>query len=130
MTPQRMELVRLIGASDGHPSALQLHSLIQQRFPTMSQATVYKTLALLRDMGQVQEIGLRDESRYDGSRPTPHPHLICTHCGRIADGDLELEPATIRRLERRSGFRDLRPQIMFHGLCPTCTQSGDGNRLA
>ncbi len=121
MTPQRMELVRLIGASDGHLSAAQLHTRIKRRFPTMSHATVYKTLALLRDMGQVQEIGLHDESRYDGNRPGPHPHVVCTRCGRIVDGELELEPSALRRLELSTGFRDLRPQVVIYGLCPTCT---------
>jgi Fur family peroxide stress response transcriptional regulator len=120
MTPQRMELVRLIGASDGHPSASQLHARIQRRFPTMSQATVYKTLALLKDIGQVQEIGLQDESRYDGFRPSPHPHLVCTRCGRIVDGDLDIEPAVIHRLEQGSGFTHLTPHIILYGLCPTC----------
>ena len=40
----------------------------------MSQATVYKTLALLKEMNQVLEIDLRDDSHYDGNRPSsPSP---------------------------------------------------------
>lgn len=31
-----------------------------------------------KELGHVQEIGLRDDSRYDGNRPEPHSHLICT----------------------------------------------------
>ena len=50
LTPQRVELVRLIAASEGHPSAAQLYENITTQFPTMSQATVYKTLALLKEM--------------------------------------------------------------------------------
>ena len=52
LTPQRVELVRLIAVSDGHPSAAQLYKKIKVRFPTMSHATVYKTLALLKEMGR------------------------------------------------------------------------------
>jgi Fur family peroxide stress response transcriptional regulator len=44
LTPQRVELVRLIAASEGHPSANQLYTKIKRQFPTMSRATVYKTL--------------------------------------------------------------------------------------
>jgi len=72
LTPQRVELLRLIASSDGHPSAAQLYGRIKRQFPTMSHATVYKTLALLKDMGQVLEIDLRDDSHYDGNRPSPH----------------------------------------------------------
>ena len=67
LTPQRVELVRLIASSEGHPSAAQLYAKIKRQFPTMSQATVYKTLSLLKDMGQVLEIDLRDDSHYDGN---------------------------------------------------------------
>ena len=120
LTPQRVELVRLIASSEGHPSAAQLHARIKRQFPTMSHATVYKTLALLKDMGQVLEIDLRDDSHYDGNRPQPHPHLICIQCNAIIDGEADFDPSAIRKLERDSGYKILRSQISFYGLCPDC----------
>jgi Fur family transcriptional regulator, peroxide stress response regulator len=77
MTLQRMALVRLIASSEGHPNAAQLHARIKGQFPSMSLATVYKTLDLLKELGQVLEIDLRDDSHYDGNRPQPHTHMIC-----------------------------------------------------
>ena len=120
LTPQRVELVRLIAASEGHPSAAQLYARIKRRFPTMSHATVYKTLALLKELGQVLEIDLRDDSHYDGNRPQPHPHLICMKCNRIVDGEATLDQAAIRKMERATGYTILRPQIALYGLCPDC----------
>ena len=120
LTPQRVELVRLIAASEGHPSAAQLYERIKVQFTTMSQATVYKTLALLKEMNQVLEIDLRDDSRYDGIRPQPHPHLICMKCNKIVDGEVSLDQEAIRKLEQVSGYTILRPQITFYGLCPDC----------
>ena len=124
LTPQRVELVRLIAVSDGHPSAGELHTQIQRRFPTMSLATVYKTLSLLKEINQVFELDLRDDSHYDGNRPEPHPHLICMQCNKISDGDLALDPAALRSLERTSGYKILRPQIALYGLCPDCQREG------
>jgi Fur family peroxide stress response transcriptional regulator len=120
LTPQRVELVRLIAASDGHPSAAQLYARIRRRFPTLSQATVYKTLSLLKDMDQVLEIDLHGDRRYDGHRPRPHPHLICLRCDRIMDGEADLDPALIRKQERASGYKILHSQVSFYGLCPEC----------
>jgi len=120
LTPQRVELVRLIAASEGHPSAAQLYERIKVRFPTMSQATVYKTLALLKEMNQVLEIDLRGDSRYDGNRPQPHPHLICMKCSKIVDGEASLDQEAIRKLEQVSGYTILRPQITLYGLCSDC----------
>jgi Fur family peroxide stress response transcriptional regulator len=124
LTPQRVELVRLIATSAGHPSAAQLYARIKAQFPTMSQATVYKTLALLKEMNQVLEIDLRDDSHYDGNRPEPHPHLICIQCNKIEDGDLEFDLSAIRELEQISGYRIIRPQIVFYGLCADCKNIG------
>ena len=120
LTPQRVELVRLIAASEGHPSAAQLYEKIKVQFPTMSQATVYKTLALLKEMNQVLEINLRDDSHYDGNRPQPHPHLICMKCNKIVDGEVSLDQEALRKLEQVSGYTILRPQISLYGLCPDC----------
>ena len=117
LTPQRVELVRLIAASEGHPSANQFYEAIKQKFPTMSHATVYKTLALLKDINQVFEIDLHGDSHYDGNRPEPHPHLICTKCGKIVDGEMFLGQDVIQKLEQESGFIILRPQVSLYGLC-------------
>jgi Fur family peroxide stress response transcriptional regulator len=116
LTPQRVELVRLIASSEGHPGAAQLYARIKRQFPTMSHATVYKTLALLKDIGQVLEIDLRDDSHYDGNRPYPHPHLICIKCNKIVDGEADRNPPAIQKLEHASGYKILRSQVSFYGL--------------
>ncbi|HWS24638.1 MAG TPA: transcriptional repressor [Anaerolineales bacterium] len=120
LTPQRMELVRMIAASEGHPSANLLFESVHKKFPTMSRATVYKTLSLLKDIGQVFEIDLREDSHYDGNRPEPHPHLVCVQCGKILDGDVGLDADWLNQMERSTGFVITRPQITLYGLCPAC----------
>jgi Fur family peroxide stress response transcriptional regulator len=121
LTPQRMELVRLIAASEGHPSASRLYEQIKVRFPTMSLATVYKTLDILKQMGEVLEIGLRDDSHYDGNKPHPHPHLICTKCQKIMDAELDTAvESMIQEVEQNFGFQIEKHQLNFYGLCPDC----------
>lgn len=123
LTPQRVELVRVIASSEGHPSASQLHSKIKTRFPTMSHATVYKTLGLLKEMNQVFEIDLHDDSHYDGKNPNSHPHLICTRCEKIMDGEFPLDHQMISQLENLSGFQIAESKIVFYGLCADCLGS-------
>ena len=121
LTPQRVELIRLIAASEGHPSASQLYSQIKVQFHTMSLATVYKTLDLLKELGEVLEIGLRDDSHYDGNKPYPHPHLICVKCQKIMDGELESAVENIvQEVEKNFGFQILKHQLDFYGVCPNC----------
>ena len=121
ITPQRVELIRLIAASEDHPSASQLYNQIKVQFPTMSLATVYKTLDLLKEVGEVLEIGLRDDSHYDGNKPYPHPHLICMKCQKIMDGELDAAVGKIvQEVENNFGFRVVKHQLDFYGLCPDC----------
>lgn len=124
LTPQRMSLLRLLAASQGHPSAAHLYDQLRVQFPTTSLATVYKTLALLDDMGEVLELGFsNDDNRYDGNRPYPHPHLICLRCRKIVDAELALDEALDQDLTRRSGFKVVGHRLDFYGLCPECQSS-------
>lgn len=120
MTPQRLELIRIIAASEGHPSALQIFETIKDKFPTMSQATVYNTLSLLKELNQVLEVDLHGDSHYDGNRPEDHPHVVCLQCKKIVDGSLDIDDKAIKQIENLSGFKIIRSQIAFYGLCPDC----------
>ena len=126
LTPQRVELIRLIAASEEHPSALRLYNQIKVQFHTMSLATVYKTLNLLKELGEVLEIGLRDDSHYDGNKPYPHPHLICIKCQKIMDGEIESAVKNIiQEVEQNFGFQILKHQLDFYGVCPDCQKKGE-----
>ena len=125
VTPQRVALLRLLAASERHPSAAQLYDLIKEQFPTTSLATVYKTLNLLREMDEVLELGFSDDdNRYDGSKPYPHPHLICTSCRRITDPEVSLAQDLVQEVAQTSGYQILSHRLDFYGLCPDC--QGDG----
>jgi Fur family peroxide stress response transcriptional regulator len=119
-----MSLVRIIAASEGHPNASQLYERIKSQHPTMSQATVYKTLAMLKDLGEVLEIDLHEDSHYDGNKPYPHPHLVCIRCHKIMDGEADLAQPLVDELERGSGYHIVRHQLTFYGYCPDCQKSG------
>jgi Fur family peroxide stress response transcriptional regulator len=120
MTPQRLEVIRILATSDGHPSALQIYEDIKNKFPTMSQATVYNTIALLKEMHQILEIDLHGDSHYDGNRPEEHAHLICIGCNKILDADFEFDDEEIKGVETSSGYQVVRSQVTFYGYCPDC----------
>ena len=121
LTPQRVALLRILATSDRHPSAAHLYDQLRAQFPTTSPGTVYKTLSLLKDMGEVLELGFsNDDNRYDGRMPYPHPHLICTHCRKIIDPDVTLAKNLVHEVARLSGYQILGHRLDFYGLCPDC----------
>ena len=67
------------------------------------------------------ELGFVDESnRYDGARPYPHPHLVCTKCKRIIDPDLPALSELPRELAGKTGYQIIHHRLDFFGLCPEC----------
>ena len=124
LTPQRVALVRLLSESEGHPSAAQLYDQLKEQYPTMSLATVYKTLNLLKDLDEVLELGFwDDDGRYDGKRPYPHPHLICIRCRNIIDPDVNLADDLTQQVAQLTGYQVLSHRLDFYGLCPACQQA-------
>lgn len=124
LTPQRMFLLEILSTSEKHPSAADLIRLIQKQFPTTSPATVYKTLAVLKEMGEVLELGFStDDNRYDGIKPYPHPHLVCIKCRKIVDPDVSLIPSIDKEVAKRSGFQIVDHRLDFYGICPDCQKN-------
>ena len=129
LTPQRVAILRILAASEGHPSVEQIYEQIQDDFPTTGMATIYKTIALLKEMDEVLELGFADgSSRYDGARPAPHPHLICVRCGEILDLDVpaldELVAQVAAQLTETVEYDVHSHRLDLYGLCKTCRAAG------
>ena len=123
LTPQRIALLRLLATGDGHPSASHLYDQLRAQFPTTSPATVYKTLSLLKDLGEVLELGFSDDdNRYDGNKPYPHPHLICVRCRKIMDPELKLAQDLVQQVAQQSGYPIVSHRLDFFGVCPDCRE--------
>ena len=123
ITPQRLALLRLLAASENHPSAAQLYEQLREQYPTMSLATVYKILSRMKEMGEVLELGFSDDdNRYDGNEPAPHPHLICTQCRKIIDPEVASFHDLTQEVAANTGFRILRHRLDFYGICPDCQE--------
>jgi Fur family peroxide stress response transcriptional regulator len=126
LTPQRMTMLRILSKSEGHPSAEQIFEQIRADYPTTSLATIYKTLSLLKNVGEVFEVTFASMgSHYDGNKPYPHPHLICTQCGQILDTKFEAVAGISQEIAQQTGYKITHQQLNFFGLCPTCQKEGN-----
>ncbi|MFZ5569061.1 MAG: Fur family transcriptional regulator [Thermodesulfobacteriota bacterium] len=124
LTPQRMAVIEILAASEGHPTVAQIYDAVKAKFPTTSLATVYKTVLLLKEIGEVLELGFADGSnRYDGARPYPHPHIICTKCRKIMDPELSTLDHLNEEMAVKTGYRIQYHHLDFFGLCPACQRA-------
>jgi Fur family peroxide stress response transcriptional regulator len=121
LTPQRLSVLEILSKSEDHPSVAQIYDEVIKRFPTTSLATVYKTVLLLKEVNEVLELGFPDEgNRYDGAKPFPHPHVICTGCRRIMDPELATLEELNEEMQMKTGYRIIHHRMDFFGLCPEC----------
>lgn len=121
ITPQRLAIVKILAKSEGHPSVETIHGQIKKEFPTMSLATVYRNIVIIKSLGEVLELGFPDGSnRYDGNRPYPHPHVICIKCKTIVDPDLDSLDDMKKEVASETHFKILNHRLDFFGICANC----------
>lgn len=121
LTPQRLAVARELAVSKGHPNVETIFERLQDSFPTMSLATVYRNVMLLKSLGEVLELGFPGGSnRYDGNTPFPHPHVICVQCQKIIDPDLGSLKDMTAEVADETGFDILTHRLDFFGICGDC----------
>ncbi|HQN18558.1 MAG TPA: transcriptional repressor [Syntrophobacteraceae bacterium] len=123
ITPQRLAILRMLIESRSHPSVEDIFEKVKVNFPTTSLATIYKTIAVMKELGEVLELEFSTgHNRYDGSKPYPHPHLICVKCKRIVDPQLTSLTDLTQELVSDSGYTILGHRLDFFGICPECRE--------
>ncbi|MGD9289175.1 MAG: transcriptional repressor [Desulfobacterales bacterium] len=121
ITPQRLAVLKVLAVSEGHPSVERIYETVKAEFPTTSIATIYKTVSLLKQLNEVLELGFPDGSnRYDGNKPYPHPHVICTKCKKIIDPNLGSLKDLTKEVIQETGFQILNHRVDFFGTCRDC----------
>jgi Fur family peroxide stress response transcriptional regulator len=131
LTPQREAVLRVLAATEEHPSVDQLYVLARRRCRSTSRATVYNTLTMLKHLGEVVELEFTGSgNRYDARTPEPHPHLVCTRCGRIDDFDPADLRVALATAAATSGYRVTGRRLDFYGECPACQGRREANGMA
>lgn len=121
LTGQRQLLLELIAEQGGHLDANELFRLARLRNPRLSLATVYRTVALLRDLGLVDEVHLGEEHHhYELKPPHEHGHIVCVSCGRVVEFASPLLSDLKAMAARQYGFEITEVQVDLTGLCAAC----------
>lgn len=118
MTPQRLAILKYLKDNKEHPSALDVFKSISRKFPTISFATVYNTLEMLKRKGIITELTIDPERKRFDPDTSPHHHMICTKCGKVVDVVFEV-PVNLKEIQS-FGFEVERIQVDIYGTCASC----------
>lgn len=117
LTMQRRAILELLHRRPGHWTAEEIYQDLRPRFGALSRATVYKTLELLCEVGELQPLRLRGDVTHYDTLTHSHHHFLCESCGAIVD--LEIE-CPIRAEGQVQGHRVDRCVSLFAGVCKEC----------
>jgi len=111
-------------ACDGHVSADDLAAQVREAAPQVGRMTVYRTLDLLCELGQIRPIyqgtGAAHYILMDGGH---HHHLVCNRCHRVIEFDECASEPLVQRLSQRFNFQVQSHLLEVHGVCEACADS-------
>lgn len=122
VTPQRIAVYDVLMNTKEHPTVEVIYNKLQPMYPTMSLATVYKSLEMFKELNLVQELNVgEDKFRYDAN-VKPHPHITCISCGKVDDVDDEMFFNLSEQVSTKTGYQITGQKLYFYGHCPKCKQ--------
>jgi Fur family ferric uptake transcriptional regulator len=127
MTDQRRLLVGIIQDARRHLDAAALLEIARKQDPGIDRATVYRTIALLKDRGLIDELDLMhiegEKHYYEAKTNRDHSHMACFKCGAI----VEYTSASFEKLKREMAdqieFQIRVVRLEVGGFCKRCRKA-------
>jgi len=123
LTNQRRLLLELLRDAEGHVDAKELYRRASARDESISQATVYRSLNLFKELGLVDEVRLGQIRCYYEIRQSPgHQHLVCRGCGKVIELQNPYFRKLIKAVRLEHGFNVTKAELYLEGYCPECEE--------
>lgn len=118
-TRQREALAGILREAPGPLSVQELLSAAQRRVEGIGQATVYRTLRLLEEAGDIRPVAMPGgDILWESAGRDHHHHFQCRSCSRVLDlpgCPVHVDPGSLP-----NGFRLEGHELTLTGLCPDC----------
>lgn len=121
VTPQRELILAAMRAGDGHCTAEEVYAHVAVLAPSLSRATVYRTLEFLVREHLVTSADLGEGRRvFELVTAEVHHHLVCTRCKSVQQIGHALIAEMFATVEREHGFAISTDHLALFGLCGRC----------
>ncbi|NOT61268.1 MAG: transcriptional repressor [Acidobacteria bacterium] len=118
MTPQRRVIVEYLQTTKNHPTADEVMTAVNRKFPMTSRATVYNTLNWLKENGMVKEVFEGGVVHFD-PHTAAHHHFVCNKCGKVEDIDCSaINEIKLCSLPDHQKVETM--EVTLRGLCAAC----------
>jgi len=125
MTPQRLMILSSLRHAQGHMTAAEIFDRVRAAYPYVDISTVYRTLAVLKDMRLISETHMGGgDAAFEWVAPERHHHLICRRCDQVTQLDHHYLESVGEQIARDLGFRADLDHFAIFGICADCATRG------
>ena len=119
-TQQRQVVYRIMTEPGQHWTPDELFQRARREIPSISLATVYKTIKTFRKVGLLRDLNLPFSKQHLDANLAPHHHLVCLECRRVIDlYHVELNQTAVKA-KIPKGFQVNRYCLEILGVCEAC----------
>jgi Fe2+ or Zn2+ uptake regulation protein len=123
VTRPRIAVLQAVCATP-HSDTEAIFEAVRAVLPSVCRQTVYDVLHAMTDVGMLRRVQPPGSSARYECRVDDHHHMICRSCGAMADIDCAaVGDAPCLTVSATNGFHLDQAEVMFWGLCPTCSVS-------
>ena len=117
MTSQRKIIAQVLEDTADHPDVEELYTRASQIDPTISIATVYRTVKLFDEAGILDKLEFGDgRARYEDAERDHHDHLIDINSGSViefVDSDIE---KLQEKIANKLGYKLMGHKLELYGV--------------
>ena len=134
LTEQRRAILNVIETANKHLDASQVLRRARKLDPSIDRSTVYRTLALLKRHGMIDELDLMhiegEAHYYERKLNRDHIHLACLRCGSIAEFVSDTFESLKGQIESECNYQIVVARLEVGGYCAKCRTRGTLSDLA
>lgn len=120
-TRQRAAVAAIVSPRGEFKTAQQIHAELRGSGDTIGLTTVYRTLQLMAEAGEIDALRTGDgETAYRRCSGGHHHHLVCRSCGRTVEVSGPAVERWAESVAREHGFRDVSHDLEIFGTCAAC----------
>src|SRR5688572_14799419 len=127
ITTQRQLIIDTVFSTEEHFTAEQLLEWSRAKDPTVSRATVYRTLPLLTESGLVREMDFGKDYKFYDPNYADHPnhsHIICQDCEHIVEFESDKLSKIEDEITHKLGFSVKSQRLQITASCDLLKKLG------
>jgi len=124
LTRARLAVLQVLEAEHAGLSPQELYERGRAIYAPLGLVTVYRTLALLDELGLVRRVHSDQERHAYACAGADRHHLLCSGCHRLVEFPCQGLDELVASVQACTGYRITEHLLELTGLCPACQATG------